>query len=87
MRPAGVNDGWQRRERARRLLAKDRRAGCTIVGMQRTDVYLKVELVHGDEEDAAQMAEEICRRLQKLYGVRTAEVQSLHGHTESKGGN
>ncbi len=54
--------------------------------MQRTDVYLKVELIHADDEDAAAIAKEICRQVKKLYAVRAAEVQSLHARSEGNGG-
>ena len=45
--------------------------------MTRTLVYLKVELEHSEEEKTARMAEEICRRVQKIYGVRSAEVSNI----------
>ena len=45
--------------------------------MTRTLVYLKVELEHGDDEQSARLAEEICRRIQKIYGVRSAEVSNI----------
>ncbi|HTP90079.1 MAG TPA: hypothetical protein VMJ34_24200 [Bryobacteraceae bacterium] len=45
--------------------------------MARTLVYLKVELEHDEEEKAVRLADEICRRLQKIYGVRSAEVSSI----------
>ncbi|MFN0171730.1 MAG: hypothetical protein ACKV22_35395 [Bryobacteraceae bacterium] len=45
--------------------------------MKRTNLFLKVEVEHGAEEDPARLAREICRQLQKLYAVRTAEVASI----------
>jgi hypothetical protein len=52
--------------------------------MPRTDVYLKVELSHGPDEDAAALAADICRMLRKQYAVRAAEVQSVHARTEDQ---
>ncbi len=52
--------------------------------MKRTDVYLKLELAHQPDEDAAALASEICRQLRKQYGVRAAEVQSLHPRSEDR---
>jgi len=46
-------------------------------GVQTTFVYLKVELEHGEDEKTQRLAEEICRRVQKIYGVRSAEVSSI----------
>jgi len=45
--------------------------------MARTLVYLKIELEHTEDEKAQRLAEEICRRIQKIYGVRSAEVSNL----------
>jgi hypothetical protein len=45
--------------------------------MARSDVFLKVVLVHEDADRAEILAEEICRRIEKLYGVRSVEVSSL----------
>lgn len=45
--------------------------------MRRTDLYVKVELVHDDEEKAERLATEICRLIRKVYGVRNAEVSSM----------
>ncbi len=45
--------------------------------MTRTVVYLKVELEHGEDEKAPRLAEEICRRISKIYGVRHAEVSNI----------
>ncbi len=52
--------------------------------MPRTDVYLKVELSHSRDEDAAALAAELCRMLRKQYAVRAAEVQSVHPRTEDQ---
>jgi hypothetical protein len=45
--------------------------------MVRTFVYLKVELEHGEDEPAERLADEICRRIQKIYGVRSTEVSNI----------
>jgi hypothetical protein len=45
--------------------------------MQRTDLHLKIELRHKDDERPEELAAEICRQLLKLYGVRSAEVSTL----------
>lgn len=45
--------------------------------MPRTDLYLKIKLEHASDEKPEQMASEICRQVQKIYGVRSAEVSSL----------
>jgi len=45
--------------------------------MARTLVYLKVELEHLEDEKTQRLAEEICRRIQKIYGVHSAEVSNV----------
>jgi hypothetical protein len=45
--------------------------------MARTLVYLKVELEHAEDEKIQRLAEEICRRIQKIYGVRSAEISNI----------
>jgi len=54
--------------------------------MVRSDIFLKVVVEHDERERVERLADELCRRLQKLYGVRVAEVASVvtHGasHTE-----
>ena len=52
--------------------------------MPRTDVFLKVELSHGSDEDAGALAAELCRMLRKQYAVRAAEVQSVYARTEDQ---
>ena len=44
--------------------------------MARTDLYLKVELDHEDDEKPERLAAEICRQLMKLHAVRTASLQN-----------
>jgi hypothetical protein len=46
------------------------------LGMVRTDVYLKVEVVLDEKEPVERVAAEICRMVRKLHGVRQAEVLS-----------
>jgi hypothetical protein len=48
--------------------------------MNRIDLYLKVELDLPEAEPAEKLASEICRRIQKIYGVRSAEVQNMVDH-------
>ena len=49
-----------------------------IIGyMARMDLYLKVELDVDDKERPERLANEICRAVRKIYGVRLAEVSSI----------
>jgi len=50
--------------------------------MARTDLYIKVELDHGDEEKPEKLASEICRQLRKMYAVRAAEVSNTVSRQE-----
>lgn len=50
--------------------------------MPRTDLFLKVEIEHGEEERPEQLADEVCRRIQKVHGVRSAELSSVVTHPE-----
>lgn len=50
--------------------------------MGRTDVYLKIELEHAEDEPPQRIAAEICRRVERLYGVRSVEVSNLVTHAE-----
>ena len=45
--------------------------------MPRTDIYLKVVIEHERDEKPEKLADELCRRLEKLYGVRYAEVSNV----------
>ncbi len=45
--------------------------------MQRMDVYLKVELDLDDKDRPEKLAAEICRQIQKVYGVRSAEISNI----------
>jgi hypothetical protein len=50
--------------------------------MPRTDLYLKVVLDVEPDEQPDKLAQEICRQVAKVYGVRTAEVQNMVPHGE-----
>ena len=52
--------------------------------MPRTDLFLKVEIEHDQRETPAALAEEICRRILKLHGVRSAELSSFVTRAEEK---
>jgi hypothetical protein len=45
--------------------------------MQNIDLYLKVEADLDDAEDVKRFARELCRMLERSYGVRKAELTSL----------
>lgn len=44
--------------------------------MQRVDLYIKVEVELDDEEKPERVAGEICRQLEKMYIVRSAELSN-----------
>jgi hypothetical protein len=44
--------------------------------MQRVDLYIKVEVVLDEEENPERVAAEICRQIEKIYVVRSAELSS-----------
>jgi hypothetical protein len=50
--------------------------------MPRTDLFLKVEIEHGTDEQPERLAEELCRACLKVYGVRSAELSHFTTHTE-----
>ena len=45
--------------------------------MQRVDLYIKVEIVVEEDEKPERVANEICRQIQKLYVVRSAELSNI----------
>jgi len=45
--------------------------------MSRTHLFFKVELEHEPGEDPERLGEEICRRIERVYGVRFAELSSI----------
>lgn len=47
------------------------------------DVYLKVEADLGEGETEGQITNEIVRMLERLYGVRKAEVTNIITHSDS----
>ncbi len=42
--------------------------------MPRTNLFLKVEVDHDEDERPEKLAAEMCRQLTKFYGVRSAEL-------------
>ena len=44
--------------------------------MKRMDLYIKVEVELDETEDPDKVAAEICRVIQKLYPVRSAELSN-----------
>jgi len=50
--------------------------------MPRTDLFLKVEIDHSNDEHPERLAGEICRAILKIYGVRSAELSSFVSHPD-----
>jgi hypothetical protein len=44
--------------------------------MKRVDLYIKVQVEVGEEEKPERVAAEICRQLEKMYLVRSAELSN-----------
>jgi hypothetical protein len=44
--------------------------------MQRLDFYIKVQVELEEDENPEKVASELCRQLEKIYVVRSAEVSS-----------
>ncbi len=42
----------------------------------RTNLFLKLEIEHDEDETPERLGNEICRQLLKIYGVRSAELSS-----------
>ena len=42
-----------------------------------TNLFIKVEVEHDDEENPQKLGAEICRLILRVYGVRLAEVSSF----------
>ena len=42
--------------------------------MARSDLYIKVVVDHEPEDKPEKLASEICRQIEKVYGVRNAEL-------------
>ena len=45
--------------------------------MQRVDLYIKVTVDLEEDENPERVAGEICRQIEKIYVVRSAELSSL----------
>jgi hypothetical protein len=45
--------------------------------MKRVDLYIKVTVEVEEEEKPERIAGEICRQMEKLYGVRSAELSNI----------
>ena len=50
--------------------------------MTRTDLHIKVVVELGDDDSPDKLANEICRLIAKIYGVRSAELASCVPHDE-----
>jgi hypothetical protein len=50
--------------------------------MSRTDLHLKIELEHSEDEQPQRLAAEICRQVEKIYSVRKAEISNLIARDE-----
>jgi len=42
-----------------------------------TNLFIKVEIEHDEDENPRKIGGEICRQILKVYGVRAAEVSSF----------
>jgi len=42
-----------------------------------TNLFLKVEIEHDEQENPAKLAADICRQIMKIYGVRSAELTNF----------
>ena len=51
-------------------------ASAKMEAMKRMDLYIKVEVELDETEKPDKLAAEICRVIQKLYAVRSAELSS-----------
>jgi hypothetical protein len=49
----------------------------TMNVMPRTDLYFKVVVDHEEEDSPEQLGAEICRQMEKVYGVRSAEFTNF----------
>lgn len=48
-----------------------------IVEMRVADVYIKVQLILAERDDVLKIAGEICRKVEDVYEVRSAELSSV----------
>lgn len=54
----------------------------TIRSVKSIDVYIKVEVDLNETEHPKKFAEELCRILKKVYGVRKAEINNIQDVNE-----
>jgi hypothetical protein len=74
----GMVHAWTMAARLARLAESALHSSYRIIrAMPRTDIYLKIVVEHERDEKPEKLAEEICRRIEKLYGVRYAEVSNV----------
>jgi hypothetical protein len=45
--------------------------------MSRSNLFFKVEVEHDPDEQPEKIADEICRNIRRLYGVRIAELTNF----------
>lgn len=45
--------------------------------MPRSDLYIKVVIDHDEEDSPEKLAAEVCRQVEKVYGVRLAELTNF----------
>jgi hypothetical protein len=50
--------------------------------MPRSDLFIKIEIEHDESDPPERLGNEICRAVQKMYGVRSAELSSFVTHAE-----
>ncbi len=50
--------------------------------MPRTDLFIKIEIDHDAHESPQAIGDELCRRIMKFHGVRSAELSSFVAHAE-----
>ena len=43
----------------------------------RSHLFIKVEIEHDEQDRPERLGDEICRKLMKIYGVRSAELSSF----------
>jgi len=44
--------------------------------MSRTNLFLKIEVEHDAEENPEKIGDDLCRQLQRQYGVLSAEISN-----------
>jgi len=42
-----------------------------------SNLFIKVEIEHSEQETAQKLGAEICRQILKIYGVRSAELSNF----------